>query len=400
MASFFSFSFLISFLFSFAYCDPYILSSELSGTTSLLIYSSSSYSMHQRSEISLNHNYSSLATSIYDREGSQIQNITEQIFMDPLAYLKIKPSEFYKNTTIVNISLYFTSEPRADRFIGMGHFFENKNFSLIAQLYNKGYIKRQQFALEILSNGIRDNYIYFGGIPHKLLSYKQQTQVLRAIEGQIPWVFQIDALLTRNGHVLNVQRVVYFTLDQNYFIVDKEVYEWLREDVFGELLMDGFCKERISVSNKGEVNGRLQCSKNVRDEYEQPEIYFSHDGQHIPLLYNDIEGSNFFDIYFEYSNELDNKKQIFFPKNFFSNRVVLFDYDKHLITLHTSKIRSENYNENVKRNVNNRNDKHRESFQSNKNVIKVLLGVMTLCLGTIVFGVVVVKNGNYEMLFK
>jgi hypothetical protein len=34
------------------------------------------------------------------------------------------------------------------------------------------------------------------------------------------------------------------------------------------------------------------------------------------------------------------------------------------------------------------------------NVIKVILGVMSLGLGAIVFGIVVVKEGNYEMLFE
>lgn len=383
--------------------DPYVLSSELSNTASIVIYTANSYSVH-RSELSLNHNYTSLVSYVYNHKDSQVQNITEQIFMDPFAYMKFMPSEFYNNETIVNISLYFTSDTQSNRFIGMGHFFENKNFSLIAQLYNKGHIKRQQFALEVFSNGIRDNYIYFGGIPQALLRYRQRTHVLRAIEGQIPWAFEIDGLASENERVLTVQRVVYMALDRNDFVVDKEVYEWLREEVFGELIIDGLCKEKVSVSNKGVVNGRMYCSKNDNDKFVPPEIYFVYDGQYVPLLYNDVNAENFFDIYFEYSSTLDGTKKIWFPKSFFANRVVLFDYDTHLITLHTGKDSSGNNDkENVQRNVNDNSDKGLNvnvNTNTNTNVIKVLLGVMSLGLGAIVLGVIVFKEGNYEMLFE
>ena len=381
--------------------DSYILSSKLSSTANLIIYSANSHSAH-RYDLSLSHNYSSLVYYAYNHKNSQLQNITDQIFMDPLAYMKFEPSEFYKNETIVNISLYFTSDTQSNRFIGMGHVFENKNFSLVAQLYDKGHIKRQQFALEVFSNGIRENYIYFGGIPQELLRYRQHTQVLRAVEGEIPWVFQIEGLTAGNGRVVAVRRVVSLVLDKNDFVVDKEVYSWLREDVFGELIIDGFCKERISVSNKGDVNGRLFCSKNDHDQFVRPEIYFAHDGQQVPLLYNDVDGKNFFDIYFEYSSKLDNTGKVLFPKSFFSNRIVLFDYENHLITLHTGKASSGNHEEIAQRNVDNRNDNNNsgKGFNTNTNVIKVLLGVVSLCLGVIVLGAIMVKAGNYEMLLE
>lgn len=403
MSSLLSFIFIIflTFTFTIISCDPYILSAELSNSASLTIHSVNSYSVH-RSEISLNHNYTSLVSYAYNRKDSDIQNITDQIFMDPHAYMRFLPNEFYNNETTINISLYFTSDPKSNRFVGMGHFFENKNFSLIAQLYNNGHIKRQQFALEVFSNGIRENYIYFGGIPQALLRYKQHTNVLRAIEGKIPWVFEIDGLTTRNEHVFKVSRMVYFELEKNDLVVDKEVYKWLREEVFGELIIDGFCKEKVSVSNQGTVNARIYCSRKDGINFVIPNIHFVYDGQYIPLLYNDVNGDNFFNIYFEYSSLLDGAKKILFPRSFFANRVVLFDYDKHLITLHTSTVNTGNDDNKeiiIQKNVNIKND-NGKVVNTNTNVIKVILGVMSLGLGAIVFGFIVVKEGNYEMLFE
>ena len=224
--------------------------------------------------------------------------------------------------------------------------------------------------------------------------------MLRAIEGKIPWVFEIDALTTGNEHVLKISRMVYFELEKNDLVVDKEVYKWLREEVFGELIIDGFCKEKVSVSNQGTVNARVYCSRKDGVNFVIPDIHFIYDGQYIPLLYNDVNGDNFFNIYFEYSSLLDGTKKILFPRSFFANRVVLFDYDKHLITLHTSTVNTGNDDkETIQKNVNIKND-NGKIVNTNTNVIKVILGVMSLGLGAIVFGIVVVKEGNYEMLFE
>ena len=166
--------YICSFITSTSNDDEYIFSSELTHSAGLIIYSDDSYSSH-RGEFSLNHNITCLNTYGYSKKSSRLENITDNIMLDPVAFIRKYQRSInqQQEDNRVNISLYFgLCSNELSRFVGIGHTFENQNFSLISQLYNRGLIKQKQFAFEVYTHGTREDFIHFGGIPSNILKYR------------------------------------------------------------------------------------------------------------------------------------------------------------------------------------------------------------------------------------
>lgn len=276
--------------------------------------------------------------------------------------------------------------PNRLHYIGMSHLFHNQNFSLIHQLFNKGIIRKMQFALEVYTNGIRENLIHFGGVPSNILSYRKHKQTILVNKDQLPWEFNIHALGS-GDRVMHVDRKVVFHLERSDLIVDREVYEWLREEVYIEYILDGLCKERKTVSNLGEVIAQIKCSRKEMGD-DHPQLFIEHGYQRIALLHNDIDDDNFFRVNVEYSSERDGTKEIVLPCEFFANRVVLFDYDQHEITVHMSEGKNTRKDEGAYMEM--RKDKE-EGGRGNEVVKEMVVG-LSVGLSLVVFGIVMVKD--------
>lgn len=321
--------------------------------------------------------------------------------LDPVAFIRKYQRSInqQQEDNRVNISLYFgLCSNELSRFVGIGHTFENQNFSLISQLYNRGLIKQKQFAFEVYTHGTREDFIHFGGIPSNILKYRKNKNILQSVQGEIAWTFEINGIRTSNK-IKPLKKRVYFDLDEDNFIVDREVYEWLVNDVFFELIVDGFCREKRSVSKQGVISAYIHCAKTA-GTINAPNIYLTHNNEQIPLLYNDYDNGNFHRIHFEYLSSYDGTNSIMLPSMFFANRVIMFNYDTHLITIHTSDIKQKTQMNSLPNTLIVPNESKYTSPTTRSELINALLAITSVILCCFVFCIIMCKNNWSDFIFE
>ena len=230
------------------------------------------------------------------------------------------------------------------------------------------------------------------------MKYRKNKNTLHAVQGEIPWIFEINAVRTADK-MKSLKKRVYFDLDKDDFVVDREMYEWLLNDVFFELIVDGFCREKRSVSKQGVISAYIHCPKNV-GTFNAPNIYFIHNNEQIPLVYNDFDNNNFHKIHFEYLSSYDGTNSMTLPSVFFANRVVMFNYDTHLITIHTSDIKQKTQMNTLPNTLIVPNESKYTSPTTRSELINVLLAITSVILCCFVFCIIMCKNNWSDLFFE
>jgi ribosomal protein S8 len=246
----------------------------------------------------------------------------------------------FTKSNIQNIPFQMTILLEGYCQLGLGHNFLSDDYCIVHQLYNQGYIKSKSFALRMIK-GQLTNYLYFGGIPLDFTRNKHKVTV-KTKDNENGWLFHIDSVSTKSASI-QVNKNALLGFGTGSLIVDKNTYDFLKENVFNDVIKSGMCKENVWNGNSG---ANIKCEYNRTD---LPLIYLNvnNNKDQIPIVINERDdNTHIMDLcYNSYMNTLD---YFVIDRMFFYQYIVLFDYSDLSISLYVnnSLLNGNNHKEN------------------------------------------------------
>ena len=349
----------------------------------------------QQIDISLDDNYSVISP----RQSESLINVHDNVFYDEAMYLIHLHPDANQIDTHIKTPFYFVNGTSSKRF-GMGKHFDDENYSLVHYLYNSKQIKHKSFTLELHNRISRNNYIYFGGIPEYVRKHRTQiVEIKHLIPNTNRWGFQMNSIGVANN-VLQINKKVYFDLNSDEFSLDKNLYEWLRDEVFYDLFLSGMCDEYKRIySNTQNVHSHFSCERDLG----LPELFFTFEGSKEKVLLFSMNLAECWDVDCTYDAELDEKDYIVFPVNFFYSKIVTFDYENDKVVL----MGTETGNEMIKVNSGKYDNGNNSYYHNNNgilssifngrtvdrvNLMKMLLGFNSVIVSVVVFAIIIKKE--------
>ena len=207
------------------------------------------------------------------------------------------------------------------------------NESIIHSIYNKSYISKKAFALEIYNNNNDDNYLYLGSIPFsKAQRYQRITtpriEDVKSSNGDEYWGFRIQSL-SLNKEKLKIDSTIFIAFVHDSFVVNMKIYNWVRDMILKEYISNGTCVE----STGNWVN--LKCDSNIADYLPPLQFIISEKPLQVFEVKFIKEGDKA--LSFTYNQILDKRPYIFINKNLFYGKLIQFDYDANEITFYIPK---------------------------------------------------------------
>jgi hypothetical protein len=163
---------------------------------------------------------------------------------------------------------------------------------------------------------------------------KNKTQIkIPTSEKYKSWAFPIDSISIGNL-TFAINKLGLLGLDSGSMIVNREIYLFLKDNIFKDFLDKHICYEEIWEEDSG---ANIYCS--INDFPEFPLFFFNvNEGKNkIPIKISERDDrEGFIDIAF--NNELHNSDYIWVDKMFFYQYDVLFDYNDHTISVYVDKV--------------------------------------------------------------
>ena len=228
----------------------------------------------------------------------------------------------------ITIPLHFR-QTDTDFFAAFGRIFPQHNHSIINYLHSNNYITYKSFALALHHNETNSN-MYIGNTPSHIIKgkYKTEIQPIHTITG---WSFKLHSLVVNGKRLLTKHIKVRIALDHDTTIVNKEIYEWIRENVFKQYLDGVVCKE--SIRNEYKM-ASLWCNNTIIPKL--PKVYIEvNDGNkrlHLPIYFR--QDNAFLNI--AYNSVVDKDNVIWLLRSMVYDRVVVFDYERDKIMFYVN----------------------------------------------------------------
>lgn len=224
--------------------------------------------------------------------------------------------------SIINSPLHF-KDSESNFFIGFARKCNEQNYSIINNFHTDNLINYKSFAIELHQD--KDNNLYIGNsLPSHLKrgKYKIELDTRNDISG---WTFKLNALFA-NGKRLKRELTVRMALDHETTIVDKETYEFIRENIFKTYLNNGGCKETVWSSNSGTS---LSCDETIIKQL--PKLYMEVNNYkkriHIPIDYRNAGKS----LNIAYNKVVDGDDVIWILRSSFYDKLIEFDNERDKI---------------------------------------------------------------------
>ena len=205
--------------------DNNIIITQLSSSDRCPFHLDNVYSS-QQIKISLDDNYSIISP----RQTDSLINVHDNIFYNEAMYLIHSYPDANKIDTNIKTPFYFVNDTSTKR-LRMGRHFDDENYSLLHYLYKSKQIKYKSFTLTQLH----------------LLRRAQTIEIKHLIPNTNRCSIGVG------NNVLQINKKAYFDLD-------KDLYEWLRDEVFYDLFLSRMCKEyKMNYGNRETINSRFSC---------------------------------------------------------------------------------------------------------------------------------------------
>ena len=234
----------------------------------------------------------------------------------------------------ITTPLHF-KQSEQDYFAAFGRVLAQQNYSIINYLCSNNYIDYKSFALAINQNE-SNSIMYIGKTPSRIIKgkYKTEIQPMQSIAG---WSFKLHSLVVNGKRLLTKDIKVRLALDHDTTIVNKEIYEWIRENVFKQYLDGVACRENI---RSGYKMASLWCNNTVIPKL--PKVYIEvNDGKkrlHLPIHFRQDNAL----LNIAYNSVVDKDNVIWLLRSVFYDKVIEFDYQRDKIVFHMNE--DENWN--------------------------------------------------------
>ena len=228
----------------------------------------------------------------------------------------------------ITIPLHFR-QTDTDFYAAFGRVFPQHNHSIINYLHSNNYITYKSFALALHHNETNSN-MYIGNTPSHIIKGKYKTEI-QPIHNITGWSFKLHSLVVNGKRLLTKHIKVRIALDHDTTIVNKEIYEWIRENVFKQYLDGVVCKE--SIRNEYKM-ASLWCNNTIIPKL--PKVYIEvNDGNkrlHLPIYFR--QDNAFLNI--AYNSVVDKDNVIWLLRSMVYDRVVVFDYERDKIMFYVN----------------------------------------------------------------
>ena len=215
--------------------------------------------------------------------------------------------------------------------LGLNPSFHNE--SIIHSIYNKNYISKKAFAIEVYNDNNSNNFLYLGNIPSSKTKYYQRITTpriedVKSSNGDEYWGFRIQSLAI-NKEKLKIDSTIFVAFVHDSFVVNKKIYNWVRDLLLKDFISNGTCIESTGTW----VN--LKCDRNIADYLPPLQFIISEK----PLQVFEVKFIKEGDIAlsFTYNEVLDKRPYIFLNKNLFYGKIIQFDYDSNEISFYIPK---------------------------------------------------------------
>lgn len=231
--------------------------------------------------------------------------------------LTITPCPAELDPGIISLSFPLQYVRKDDDEVGLGHYFSDYSFSIVHQLYEKGYIKKKQFSIQ------RNLYVYLylGEISKKTIE-KLTPITFKPIPKIKEWGFTLDSLVYM-GQSIYIGKQLIITSSSNTLYVDKKMYLWIRDTLYKDEMANGTC-----FDNNYDKESILKC-RTSEAQKKLTKLKLSINNIEIPLFYQ-FEDSDVL----HYHIDFDNEPTFKLPWMFFYNKTITFDYENDLVTIY------------------------------------------------------------------
>ena len=213
----------------------------------------------------------------------------------------------------------------------------NVSYSNVHQMRSCGLIKRNAFAIELNHNKSKQ-MLYIGGIPqYKRNEYPHKLNIHAEPHDQGEykkhWSFNIHALRIGSKQRLHVVRKAKLSLINDFIVVDKDVYTWIKQTIMSNYINGGLCVEKEGYFTT------FKCKSEVMKAL--PSLYIIVNGNKcVEIKLNEAASNG--DVSIGWNKGIDGLGYIYVNRNVFYGKVIEFDYDDNTISIYTNLI-SSNY---------------------------------------------------------
>ena len=245
-----------------------------------------------------------------------------EFFEDNTSFLKI----YSKNKTQIPFKLFIKTGlfPK----IALGRTFSHDNYSLVHYLYKANFINDKKFALKLDKSNQENHKLFLGGFPPSNTLQQQQIVKVQTIDIENGWAFYIDSL-TLGKVSLPVKKYGLLSFDTESIIVNKDIYMFLKENVFKKVLEENICIESIWDHEHG---AHIYCNKSPFPEFPLFYLNVNNDTEKIPVKISK-QNNNWNNVNIAWNNGLNDRNYIWLDKAFLYQYELLFDYNDNSISL-------------------------------------------------------------------
>ena len=215
---------------------------------------------------------------------------------------------------------------------GFAFKFDDEEYSLIHQLYNKGVIDRRVFAIGGYNRFHDYGNIYYGGIDEKELEGKKHKGICSVSDNKATWSCELNKVLVDNRKYNFDNWTIpssYFQTSDPIIYVPESFIEFILDTV--ERRHKGDCFSYTSPRNEK----RVRCLNDIIDNLPNYTFIFGEYSFSLPMRF-------FFEPGYETSDSVlifdpSSSSDWIFGNHFLSKFTTIFDYDNKTISFYSDK---------------------------------------------------------------
>ena len=277
------------------------------------------------------YNKNDSSTSVYKGKITIIENeknVQYQIIQDQFHLLDSK-------YILKDFNFYLTKSTRVtfEAILSLSFKYDDYDYSLVYQLYNKGVIDKKQFGMK-LTYDILQGTFYLGGLPQMLVGNLIQNKLI-VNDKYSTWGYNIERIIV-GKHTFYTKDYVYLQSTQKAIYVKRDFYEFYNNTILKEYYDNNTCYIRDIRDY------RVKCIG--REIKYLPPIEVIIQGYKFT-----IDKNNIFTCYLDIcSLDMEIREQWVFGTSFYERYITLFDYDdKSVSFFYEESLLYTNYNKSV-----------------------------------------------------